>query len=203
MEDKTPEILLQHTLFFWHLFFFGRIVDGWIFHESRDIWRQTVTWISEAHLCPKVERSEAIRVAASWGTRRAKVDWRKESEVKGFSCWGSLRTKSPTCTEGEENYIRRVLCLMLAIVETLFVVRGDICSHWNGWNTQQVTWARAKFISGSDAGKSLEEDGSEDWLLQPLLATLRERRKVLWYNIFLQKVSCFDVLMSPDVCVTI
>ena len=63
--------------------------------------------------------------------------------------------------------------------------------------------ARAKFISGSDAGKSLEEDGSEDWLLQPLLATLRERRKVLWYNIFLQKVSCFDVLMSPDVCVTV
>ena len=63
--------------------------------------------------------------------------------------------------------------------------------------------ARAKFISGSDAGKSLEEDGSEDWLLQPLLATLRERRKVLWYNMFLQKVSCFDVLMSPDVCVTL
>ena len=26
----------------------------------------------------------------------------------------------------EENYTRQVLCLMLAIVETLFVVRGDV-----------------------------------------------------------------------------
>ena len=116
------------------------------------------------------------RRLSGWGTRRARVDWRKESEVKEFSCRGSLRTKSPTYVEGETwSVFNAGNCWN-------FVCCKKRCSHWN---TQQVTLAWAKFISGSDAGKSLEEDGSEDWLLLLLLATYRERYFASQYLIYL------------------
>lgn len=54
------------------------------------------TWISEAHLSPKIWRSDLIKCSASLGKSLAKYDWRNPSDVNGFSCWGSDCTKSPT-----------------------------------------------------------------------------------------------------------